>query len=97
MRIWLQASWVATYHAAMSLAAAAPDAGVATCVAKAYTADAVSRLGGDALQIHGGVGMTWEHDLHLYLRRIKTDETLYGGPGIHRARLCDHLVTSVTG
>jgi alkylation response protein AidB-like acyl-CoA dehydrogenase len=92
MRMWHKASWVATYHAAMALAAGTADASVAASTAKAYTSDAMSRLAGEALQTHGGIGFTWEHDLHLYLRRIKTDEVLYGDPALHRRRLCDHLV-----
>jgi alkylation response protein AidB-like acyl-CoA dehydrogenase len=92
MRLWLQGSRVATYHAAMSLAADTPDASVAATVAKSFTSEAISRLAGEALQIHGGIGMTWEHDLHLFLRRAKTDEVLFGDPALHRARLCDHLV-----
>jgi alkylation response protein AidB-like acyl-CoA dehydrogenase len=94
MRTWHRAAWVATYHAAMTLAAGRTDASVAASTAKAYASDAMSRLSGEALQIHGGIGFTWEHDLHLYLRRIKTDEVLYGGPALHRRRLCDHLVTT---
>jgi alkylation response protein AidB-like acyl-CoA dehydrogenase len=93
MRIWLQGSWVATYHAAMSLAVGASDASQAVSVAKSYTSDAISRLAGEALQVHGGIGMTWEHDLHLYLRRAKTDEVLYGDPALHRSELCRQLVT----
>ena len=94
MRMWLQGSWVATYHAAMSLATDAADASRAVSVAKSYTSDAISRLAGEALQIHGGIGMTWEHDLHLYLRRAKTDEVLYGDSALHRYELCKQLVAS---
>jgi alkylation response protein AidB-like acyl-CoA dehydrogenase len=88
MRIWAQASAAATYYAAMTLDAGAEDADRAVSVAKAYVGDAVSRLAGEALQAHGGIGFTWEHDLHLYLRRAKSNELLYGDPGWHRERLC---------
>jgi alkylation response protein AidB-like acyl-CoA dehydrogenase len=96
MRIRARAAWVTTYRAAMSLAADAPDASVLTAAAKAYTSEAMSRLAGEALQVHGGIGFTWEHDLHLYLRRIKTDEVIYGDPSLHRRRLTDHLVSAAS-
>jgi alkylation response protein AidB-like acyl-CoA dehydrogenase len=51
----------------------------------------VSRLAGEALQAHGGIGFTWEHDLHLYLRRAKSNQLLYGDPDWHRERLCQLL------
>ena len=61
------------------------DAGVA----KAFTAEGVAALAGEALQTHGGIGFTWEHDLHLYLylRRAKVNEMLYGAPAEHYERL----------
>jgi alkylation response protein AidB-like acyl-CoA dehydrogenase len=97
MRLWLQGSRVATYYAAMCLATDTADASIAAAVAKSFTSEAISRLAGEALQVHGGIGMTWEHDLHLFLRRVKTDEVLYGDPALHRARLCDHLVETHEG
>jgi alkylation response protein AidB-like acyl-CoA dehydrogenase len=91
MRIWAQASAAATYYAAMAVDGGAEDADRAVSAAKAYVGDAVSRLAGEALQAHGGIGFTWEHDLHLYLRRAKSNELLYGDPGWHRERLCQLL------
>jgi len=40
------------------------------------------------VQIHGGIGFTWEHDMHLYLRRAKSNQVLFGDPAWHRERLC---------
>jgi alkylation response protein AidB-like acyl-CoA dehydrogenase len=57
--------------------------------AAAVAGEACSRVAGTALQLHGGMGFTWEHDLHLYLRRIKTGELLGGTPRHHRTRLLD--------
>jgi alkylation response protein AidB-like acyl-CoA dehydrogenase len=88
MRIQVQAAHAATYYAAMAADAGDPDAERATCVAKAYTSQAMSSLAGEALQIHGGIGFTWEHDLHLYLRRVKVDALLYGDAPLHHERLC---------
>jgi alkylation response protein AidB-like acyl-CoA dehydrogenase len=97
MRIRLQASRVATYYAAMALAAGTKDATAAASAAKAYVADAIRRLATEALQVHGGIGMTWEHDLHLYYRRAKADEILVGDAGLHRRRLTDVTVRQRNG
>jgi hypothetical protein len=55
--------------------------------AAAYAKGAASRVASLALQVHGGIGFTWEHDLHLFLRRIKVDEAMNGGLTHHRAAL----------
>jgi alkylation response protein AidB-like acyl-CoA dehydrogenase len=77
----------ATYYAAMALDAGLPDASMAASVAKAFASEQVPALAGHALQTHGGIGFTWEHDLHLYLRRAKVDEVLYGDAGFHHDRV----------
>ena len=81
----------ATYYAAMALDAEATDGTLAASVAKAFTAEAMSSLAGEALQTHGGIGFTWEHDLHLYLRRLKVDEVLFGAPTEHYERIVSLL------
>ena len=83
----LKGARAATYYAAMALDAGVADATVAASVAKAFTAQGVGALAGEALQAHGGIGFTWEHDLHLYLRRAKVNEMLYGAPAEHYERL----------
>ena len=50
--------------------------------------DSFAALCGEALQLHGGIGFTWEHDVHLFVRRAITNKGLYGDPGWHRERLC---------
>ena len=100
MRLWVQAATAATYHAAMTVDANAPDRARAVSVAKAYASDAICRAAGEALQIHGGVGFTWEHDLHLYIRRARTNALLYGDTTRHRELLCrtlEHSVADTTG
>lgn len=77
----------ATYYAAMALDAGADDGDLAASAAKAFTAEGMSALAGEALQAHGGIGFTWEHDLHLYLRRVKVDEVLFGAPAEHYERV----------
>jgi alkylation response protein AidB-like acyl-CoA dehydrogenase len=73
---------------AAALDAGSPDASTLASAAKAYTGDTAVALVQDAIQLHGGIGMTWEHDLHLYLRRASTNRVVYGGPAEHRDRLC---------
>jgi alkylation response protein AidB-like acyl-CoA dehydrogenase len=91
MRIWVQASTAATFYAAMTLDSDHHDADHATSVAKAYVSDAVNRVAGHALQLHGGIGFTWEHDLHLYIRRARVGALLSGDARSHREQLCAAL------
>jgi alkylation response protein AidB-like acyl-CoA dehydrogenase len=91
MRMWAQASAAATYYAAMALDAGTDDAAQAVSVAKSYVSEAVCSLVGEALQVHGGIGFTWEHDLHLYIRRVRANAVLYGDVRHHRAVLCRWL------
>jgi alkylation response protein AidB-like acyl-CoA dehydrogenase len=60
----------------------------AASIAKAFVGDCGVDLAQTCFQVFGGIGFTWEHDQHLYLRRITTNSTLYGGPAWHRERLC---------
>jgi alkylation response protein AidB-like acyl-CoA dehydrogenase len=78
--------WVEGSRTAVAAAAATGDAR-AIAVAKAYATEHCARVAGEALQIHGGIGFTWEHDLHLYLRRAKADEAMFGTPDEHYAAL----------
>lgn len=94
MLIAVRGARAATYYAAMAIDADGDDATRASTVAKAFTTRTMSALAGEALQTHGGIGFTWEHDLHLFLRRIKTDETLFGTPAAHHDRLI-RLLTEV--
>jgi alkylation response protein AidB-like acyl-CoA dehydrogenase len=73
---------------AAALDAGSPDASTLASTAKAYIGDAAVALVQDAIQLHGGIGMTWEHDLHLHLRRASTNRVVYGSPAEHRERLC---------
>ena len=87
----LRGARAATYYAAMALDADAADAAAAASVAKAFAGEGVAALAGEALQAHGGIGFTWEHDLHLYLRRAKVNEMLYGTAAEHYERLVSLL------
>jgi alkylation response protein AidB-like acyl-CoA dehydrogenase len=74
----------AVYYAAWALAAGAEDAGIAASVCKSYVSEAARTVCGDAIQVHGGIGFTWEYDLHLYFKRAKALEPLYGDAAYHR-------------
>jgi alkylation response protein AidB-like acyl-CoA dehydrogenase len=81
----------ATYYAAWALAARAEDHEVAASVAKAYVGDASRKVCGSAIQVHGGIGFTWEYDLHLYFKRAKGLEPLYGDADHHRELITRRL------
>ena len=74
----------ATYYAAWALDSGADDATLAASVAKSYVNDASRKVCGEAIQVHGGIGFTWEYDLHLYFKRAKALEALYGDAEHHR-------------
>ncbi|CAJ1587085.1 acyl-CoA dehydrogenase family protein [[Mycobacterium] wendilense] len=97
MRIWVQASTAATYYAAMTLDSEHHDSERAVSIAKAYVSDAINRVAGQALQLHGGIGFTWEHDLHLFLRRARVNSMLSGDARHHRERLCASLEADLAG
>jgi alkylation response protein AidB-like acyl-CoA dehydrogenase len=78
--------------ASHALWAADHDAGelpIATAVAQAYCSDAYVRVAGQNIQVHGGIGFTWEHPAHLYLKRAKSSQLLFGDAVWHRAKLAE--------
>jgi alkylation response protein AidB-like acyl-CoA dehydrogenase len=81
----------ATWYAAYALANGSLDAAVAASIAKAQASDAEALANAAALQLHGGIGFTWEHDLHLWLKRGKALEPAYGSAAAHRRRIADHI------
>ena len=76
-----------TYYAAWAVDEGDPDAVTAVSMAKAAASDAGRRVCAAGIQLHGGIGMTWEHDLHLYLKRAKADEIALGDASWHRERI----------
>jgi alkylation response protein AidB-like acyl-CoA dehydrogenase len=86
MLLEVENAHAAVYYAAWALDAASPDAALAASAAKAYVGDAARRVCGSAIQVHGGIGFTWEYDLHLYFKRAKHFEPLYGDADYHRER-----------
>jgi alkylation response protein AidB-like acyl-CoA dehydrogenase len=84
----IQATAAAAAHAVQEERA---DATELVSVAKSYVGDAAVSLIQDCVQLHGAIGVTWEHDIHLYLRRAMLNRVLYGTPREHRRRLADML------
>ena len=81
----------AVYHAAWAVGTDDPEAPVAAATAKIWCSDAALRVAESALQVHGGIGFTWESDVHLYLKRAQLDQTAFGDARHHRERLAAML------
>jgi len=91
MRVWLEACQATTAAAARAVQRQAADAAELVSVAKSYVGSRATDIVQDCVQLHGGIGVTWEHDLHLYLRRVVVNRALYGTPEEHRRRIADLL------
>ena len=77
----------ASRYAAACLAIGSPDAGVAVALAKAYCSEVAVQAAQECVQMHGGIGFTWEHTAHLFLKRAKADSIGFGTADAHRAEL----------
>jgi alkylation response protein AidB-like acyl-CoA dehydrogenase len=91
MMISLERARATGYFAALTIAEDDPRRATATSVAKAAAGDCQRLLAKEGIQIHGGIGYTWEHDMHLYVRRMKSSEPLFGSSNAHRARIAQQL------
>jgi alkylation response protein AidB-like acyl-CoA dehydrogenase len=87
--LWFEvgAATAAARHAADACAREDPDAGIAAAVAQAYCSGIAVHAAEECVQLHGGIGMTWEYPAHLYLKRAKSDQLAFGTAYRHRARL----------
>jgi alkylation response protein AidB-like acyl-CoA dehydrogenase len=83
------------YHAVWALADGSDDPALAVSIAQATCSAAFSRIAADALQVHGGIGFTWEHQAHLYFKRAATDAALLGSAEQHRCRVADLVLDNV--
>jgi alkylation response protein AidB-like acyl-CoA dehydrogenase len=75
------------YWAAWCIGAGDAESSIAASTAKTWCSDASKRVMSSALQVHGGIGFTWEHDLHFFLKRAQLDQLAFGDASFHRARL----------
>jgi alkylation response protein AidB-like acyl-CoA dehydrogenase len=87
----------ATYYAALALSDGLDDAREAVATAGAYVFDTFAHFCGEALQLHGGIGFTWDHDVHLFVRRAKVNQVLYGDGSWHREQLVRLLEQTTPG
>jgi len=78
MLVQVESAKSAMYYAAWAVANDVPDAALAAAMAKAYCSDAYRQVTAEGIQVHGGIGFTWEHDLHLYFKRAKGSEVTFG-------------------
>lgn len=83
MKLWFEAARATTAGAAEAVGARSPEARKFVSVAKAYVGERAPVMLQDCVQLHGGIGVTWEHDLHLYLRRAALNRAMFGSPEDH--------------
>jgi len=89
MLLWVESARSAAYYAGWASDFEPESAAIAASVAKAYAADAGWKVTASALQVHGGIGFTWEHDLHFFLKRARTNGHLLGSATKHRERVAE--------
>jgi alkylation response protein AidB-like acyl-CoA dehydrogenase len=92
MKMWLEACHATATAAAKAVQHRDPDAAEVVSAAKAYIGSHATEIIQDCVQMHGGIGVTWEHDIHLYLRRATVNRTMYGTPAEHLERLAAVLL-----
>jgi alkylation response protein AidB-like acyl-CoA dehydrogenase len=92
MYVALEKARAVCYFAAATIAEDDERRGLAAAMAKAAAGDCEHLLGMEGIQTLGGIGYTWEHDMHLYVKRAKTNGVLFGGTRFHRARVAEALV-----
>jgi alkylation response protein AidB-like acyl-CoA dehydrogenase len=84
------------YHAAWALTDGSDDPALAASIAQATCSAALLRIAKDTIQVHGGIGFTWEHRAHLYFKRASTDAALLGGAEQHRSRVADLVLDTAS-
>jgi alkylation response protein AidB-like acyl-CoA dehydrogenase len=91
MKTWLEAAHAISDTAAEAVSSRSPEAGELVSAAKAFIGAYGSELVQDCVQIHGGIGLTFEHDIHFFLRRVTVNRALYGTPSQHRQRIASMM------
>jgi len=95
MYVWTESSRSAALYAAWMLDSGDAGAATAVSVAKMYASDAAREVASRTIQVHGGMGFTWENDCHLYYRRAKASEVMLGDATFHRDKIAQMVVDSV--
>src|SRR5690606_22887075 len=91
MLLEAESAVAAARHVAAAFADEAPNRFADLALAQAYCSDAYVYVAATNIQVHGGIGFTWEHPAHLYLRRARTDAQLFGDPAWHRERYLQRI------
>lgn len=91
MLVDLESARSAAYYAGWAASEGDPDLAIAAPLAQAHCSEAYFHCAAENIQVHGGIGFTWEHDAHLYFKRAKSDELMFGSPADHRAALAARL------
>jgi alkylation response protein AidB-like acyl-CoA dehydrogenase len=86
MKVWVENAKSVVYYAAWAVDRDAPEASRAASMAKAYCSEMYTQVTAAGIQVHGGVGFTWDHHMHLYFKRAKSSEVLLGDSIWHRER-----------
>ncbi|WP_081395845.1 acyl-CoA dehydrogenase family protein [Mycolicibacterium conceptionense] len=86
----------ATYHAVWALTDGTDDPALAASIAQATASAAFAKIAADTIQVHGGIGFTWEHQAHLYFKRATTDAALLGSAEAHRSRVAEMVLDNAT-
>jgi alkylation response protein AidB-like acyl-CoA dehydrogenase len=87
----------AAYHAVWAIADGSDDPALSASIAQATCSAALSRIADDTIQVHGGIGFTWEHQAHLYFKRAATDAALLGSAEQHRDRVAELVLDVLDG
>jgi alkylation response protein AidB-like acyl-CoA dehydrogenase len=93
MKMWIEGCHGVTELAVRAVQDDDPDAREIVSAAASYLGDHASEILQECTQLHGGIGVTWEHDLHLYLRRITLHRNLFGTPAEHRERIAEAIIS----
>jgi alkylation response protein AidB-like acyl-CoA dehydrogenase len=91
MLVHVELARSAAYYAAWCAATQDDDLPVAAALAKSYCSEAYFSVAAENIQVHGGIGFTWEHPAHLYFKRAKSSQLLFGDPRYHRKLLARHV------
>jgi alkylation response protein AidB-like acyl-CoA dehydrogenase len=91
MLVEVESSKSVTYYAAWAVANDVAEAPLAAAMAKAYCSDAYRHTAGEGIQIHGGIGFTWEHDMHIFFKRAKSSEVTFGDGTWNRELVAQHI------
>ena len=94
MLVDLESAYSALYEALWTLEADTGDVALAAAVARIFCTDAYTRITGDCIQVHGGIGFTWEHPAHLYFKRAKSSEVLLAAPAQHRGGVATRALST---